>query len=223
VSAVGVRPMLKPEAVRDRLRHVRWIGGGSGAGKSTVAAGLAARFDLQLHHCETFAAHAARSNPVDDPLLHAFMAMTMDERWVSRTPSVMMATFHGHQGEGFDLIVEDLLALRDHPPVLVEGFPLLPRLVGPLLSAPEQAVWLIPTPQLRRAAFASRGSLWDIAGRTSDPTRALANLLARDELFTRQVAAEAAALQLNVIEVNGELSLAQLADRVADRLQLTIS
>jgi hypothetical protein len=39
--------------------------------------------------------HAARSNPVDDPLLHAFMAMTMDKRWVNRTPPVMMATFHG--------------------------------------------------------------------------------------------------------------------------------
>ena len=31
--------------------------------------------------------------------------------------TVMMATFHGHQGEGFDLIVEDLLALPDNPPV----------------------------------------------------------------------------------------------------------
>jgi hypothetical protein len=82
-------------------------------------------------------------------------------------------------------------------------------------------VWLFPTPQFRHAAFASRGSLWKIAGRTSDPTQALANLLARDELFTRQVAAEAAALQLNVIEVNGGLSVDQLADDVADRLQLT--
>ena len=81
-------------------------------------------------------------------------------------------------------------------------------------------MWLIPTPQFRHAAFASRGSPWRIAGCTSDPTRALPNLLARDELFTRQVAAEAAALQLNVIEVNGDLSVDQLADDVADRLQL---
>jgi hypothetical protein len=214
---------MEPEAVRDRLRHVRWIGGGSGAGKSTVAARLAARFNLQLHHCETFAAHAARSNPVDDPLLHAFVAMTMDQRWLLRSPAVMTATFHGHQGEGFDLVVEDLLALPDRPLVLVEGFRLLPRLVAPLLSAPQHAVWLIPTPHFRRAAFASRGSLWDIAGRTSDPTRALANILARDELFTKQVASEAATLQLNLIDVSRELTVDQLADRVADRLRLTTS
>jgi len=132
-----VRPWLDPGAVRDRLRHVRWIGGGSGAGKSTVATRLTARFKLQLLDCETFAAHAARSNPVDDPLLHAFVAMTMDERWLNRTPAVMTDTFHGHQGESFDLIVEDLIALPDEPLVVVEGFRLLPRLVAPLLSTPD--------------------------------------------------------------------------------------
>jgi hypothetical protein len=103
----------------------------------------------------------------------------------------------------------------------VEGFRLLPRLVAPLLSAPDHAVWLIPTPQVRRAAFVARGSLWDIAGRTGDPTRALANLLARGELFTQQIAAEAAAMQLNLIDVDSELSADQVADQVADRLQLT--
>jgi hypothetical protein len=214
-----VRPKLEPEAVRDRLRHVLWIGGGSGAGKSTTANRLAARFNVRVLHCETFAAHAARSNPVDDPLLYAFMAMTMDERWVNRTPLEMMATFHGHQGEGFDLIVEDLLTMPDHPPVLVEGFRILPR--PPLLSAPDQAVWLIPTPQFRCFAFEQRGSLWDIAGRTSDPSRALANWLAREELFTNLVAREAAALGLAAIKVDGSLSADELADRVAGRLKLT--
>jgi hypothetical protein len=186
-----------------------------------VASRLAAQFSLQLWHCETFAAHAARSNRVDDPLLHAFMAMGMDERWLHRTPSEMMVTFHGHQGEGFDLIVEDLLAMADDPPVLVEGFRLVPRLVAPLLSSPGHAVWLVPTPQFRRFAFERRGSLWDIAGRTSDPTRALANWLAREELFTELVTAEASALELHVIEVDRSLSADELTRRVAERLGLT--
>jgi len=215
-----VRPALDPDAARGMLRHVRWLGGGSGAGKSTVAARLGAKFDLRTVNCDTFAAHADRSNPVDDPLLHAFMAMTMDERWLDRSPQEMTDTFHGHQGEGFDLVVEDVLAIPPDRPVVVEGFRLLPRLVAPLLSAPGRAVWLIPTPQFRRAAFATRGSLWDIAGRTSDPPSALAKLLAREELFTDQVAAEAAALGLNVIGVNGDLSVAQLTDLVAERLGL---
>ncbi len=147
--------------------------------------------------------------------------MDMDQRWVHRTPQAMLGTFHGFQGEGFDLIVEDVLALPADQPVLVEGFRLLPRLVRPLLSAPSHAVWLIPTPQFRRAAFASRGSLWGIARRTSDPERALANLLARDELFTKEVAAEAAALQLTTIDVSSDLTVEELAARVAGCLGLT--
>jgi hypothetical protein len=146
--------------------------------------------------------------------------MDMDERWVNRPPSVMLKTFHGFQGEGFHLILEDLLALPEEPPILAEGYKLLPRLVSPLLSGPTQAVWLIPTPPFRRTAVAMRGSTWDIAGRTSDPERALANLLARDELYTDEVVKQAAALALRVIEVDGTLSLDDLTTRVAASLGL---
>jgi hypothetical protein len=53
--------------------------------------------------------------------MQAFMAMDMDERWRDRPPSVMLATFHAFQGEGFEMIVEDLLALPTEPPILAEG------------------------------------------------------------------------------------------------------
>ena len=61
----------------------------------------------------------------------------MDERRVNRTPEETMVTFHGHQGERVDLVVEDPLAVPDHPPVLVESLRLLPRLAAPLLSTPD--------------------------------------------------------------------------------------
>lgn len=44
-----------------------------------------------------------------------------------------------------------------------EGLRLLPRLVKPLPSGAGHVVWLLPTSGSRRAAFASRGSLWKIA------------------------------------------------------------
>jgi len=198
-----------------RLRHIRWIGGGSGAGKSTVSRQLAEKHGLRLYKCDAMqSSHTARSNPVDHPLLHAFLAMTMDERWVQRTPEEMFRTFHGHQGEGFELLLEDLLDMPTDQLILVEGFKLLPRLVAPLLSQPNQAVWLIATPQFRRAALESRGSLWSIAGRTSDPERALSNVLARDAIYTGEVFKEAAALHLNTIEIDGSFSVDELVARV---------
>ena len=41
------------------------------------------------------------------------------------------------------------------------------------------------------AALESRGALWDIAGKTGDPPRALENLLERDRMFTDRLRREA--------------------------------
>lgn len=211
---------MNRDELRERLWHVRFIGGGSGGGKSTVARHLAGTYGLQVYDAEQFSSYVPRTTPADAPLLHAFLAMDMDERWLNRSPQIMVETFHGFHGEQFDLVVEDLLALPKVPPILVEGFTLRPRLVAPLLSEPHQAVWLIPTPEFRRAAFDSRGSTWDIPNKTSDPERALTNLLARDELFTHQVFEEATALGLPIIRVDPSLRIDDLVNRVAAVLHL---
>ena len=178
-------------------------------------------YGLRLYRSDAMIqAHVGRSNPVDHPLLHAFLAMDMDERWLNRSPQTMLDTFHGFHGEGFELIVEDLLELPADPPILAEGFRLLPRLVAPLLSRSDQAVWLIPSPAFRRAAFEARDFTWEIPGKTSDPQRALENLLSRDRLFTQQVAAEAKDLRLTVIKVDVGLSPDALVARVRDALGL---
>jgi len=209
-------------ALRERLRHVYWLGGGSGAGKSTIARRLAARHGLRLYATDdAMADHARRSSAEEAPLLHRFLAMDMDERWVRRPADAMLRTFHWFQGEGFDLIVDDLLALPREPAILVEGFRLLPRLVAPLLAARSQAVWLLPTPQFREAVMRGRGeSASGFLARTTDPESALRNLLERDRLFTDALRAEAAQLELPVIDVDGVMPEEDLAARVAALLGL---
>jgi len=165
--------------------------------------------------------HASRSTPEDCPFLSEFAAMDMDERWVNRSPKTMLETFHWFRGEGFGLIVEDLLRLPGDTGVLVEGFRLLPRLVQPLLADPGHAVWLVPTPLFRRAALDSRGSLWEIARKTSDPKRALGNLLERDRMFTERLYDEATDLGLRVIKVDTTITEDELTERVAEALGLS--
>jgi len=143
--------------------------------------------------------------------------MDMDERWVKRSPTVMFETFPWFHGEGFDLILNDVLALQDQSPVLVEGFRLLPRLVAPFLTEPNQAVWLVPTTEFRQQAFQARGATW-FPHETSDPQRALANLLVRDDLFAREIVKEAADLKLRVIEVGVTMSTDELTSHVRDCL-----
>lgn len=54
----------------------------------------------------------------------------------------------------------------------------------------------------------------DIAGKTSDPTRALENLLRRDEMFTSLVEREAQARNLPVIEVREGMTVEDSVARV---------
>ncbi|QTE28603.1 nucleoside/nucleotide kinase family protein [Pengzhenrongella sicca] len=208
-------------ALRAQLRDVHWIGGGSGAGKSTVARRVAARYGLRLYVTDNVMSdHAGRSGSNDAPFLSEFLAMEMDERWVNRSPQTMLETFHWFQGEGFDGVIDDLLLLPAGPPVIAEGFRLLPRLVQPLLASPDHAVWLLPTPDFRRAAFSSRGSSLEIAGKTSDPAKALANLLERDRMFTDRLREEATSLRLLTIEVDTAMTEEDLTDRVAEAFGL---
>lgn len=191
-----------------RLTHVYWIGGGSGAGKSTVARRLADRHGWRLYSTDdAMPDHAARTTPDEAPFLHAFMAMDMDERWVNRPPRVMLETFHWFRGEGFGLIVEDLLRLPRRPCVVVEGFRLLPHLVRPLLADPDHAVWLLPTPDFRRAAFRSRAAPGEgFLSRTSDPERAGRNLAERDGLFTEHLREETERLGLRAVPVDAGMT-----------------
>jgi 2-phosphoglycerate kinase len=207
--------------LRERLRHVYWIGGGSGSGKSTIARRMAAKHGLHLYATDDMMSeHASRSTPADSPFLSEFETMDVDELWVNRSPETMLETFHWFRGEGFGLIVADILRLPAQPAVIAEGFRLLPHLVGPLLAVPSHAVWLLPTPDFRLAALDRRGTLWQTARETSDPDRALRNLLDRDRMFTERLYEEAKSLGLRVIEVDTTVTEDALAERVMGALEL---
>jgi hypothetical protein len=204
--------------LQEQLRHVYWIGGGSGAGKSTITRRIAAKHGLQVYATDdVMQDHSRRSTPECCPFLHEFMTMDMDERWVNRSPEVMFETFHWFRGEGFSMIIEDILRLPQEPGVIAEGFRLLPHLVKPLLAMHSHAVWLLPTPEFRQAVMGSRGGpKWSFLGKTSDPERALRNLLERDAMFTHRLYEEAMGLELKTIGVDTTMAEDDLARRVTE-------
>lgn len=204
------------------LTQVRWLGGGSGAGKTTVARLLAQRCRLRLYDTDAaIRRHGADPNS-ETPLLMDFVAGDMDERWLRRDAQKMLQTFPWFAGERFERIVEDLAALPAQMMTLAEGFRILPRLVAPLLQEPWQALWLLPTPEMRRRAFAQRPASMQFWRRTSDPNAALERLLERDALFTEQLAAEAAALNFPTIRVDGSAAADEVATAAAESLRLPV-
>jgi 2-phosphoglycerate kinase len=203
------------------LDHVRLVGGGTGAGKSTVTRRIAERFGLAIYSTDAATGvHSAKLSPTMAPLLEAFRRMSMDERWVRREPAEMYRTFPWFQGEGFDLLIEDLRSLPTTTITLVEGFRLLPHLARPHISQPHHAIWLIPTPRFRRAAFASRDRSDAFWLRTGDPERALENLLARDQMFTTVIAGDAERNEMKTLAVDGERTVEDTVSAVAKQFGL---
>lgn len=204
-----------------QLEHIYWIGGGSAAGKSTVARRIADAHGLRVYSTDdAMADHARRSSASDCPLLHQFMAMDIDERWVNRRPHIMLETFHWFRGEGFNFIIEDLLRLPREPGVIAEGFRLLPQFVK-LLAVPNRAVWLLPAPDFRQAVIDNRGGpAWSFLAKTSDPAKALRNLLERDRMFTDVLREATARLALPAIDVESTTSEDDLIRRVENLFEL---
>ena len=98
---------------------------------------------------------------------------------------------------------------------------MLPHLVRPLLHDPSRFVWLIPTPEFRLAAFESRGSKWSIPNKTSNPKRALSNLLERDRLFTERLQGMVETTGLPAVTVDGRLTEDALESCIAGKFGLS--
>jgi len=204
--------------------NVFWIGGGSGAGKSTVAQRIAELYGYEVYSTDqAMGNHASRGNPQEFPNLAAFMQMSMDERWVTRDPKTMLDTFHWFNGEGFAFIIEDLRRRPLDQKIIVEGFRLLPKLVKPYLHSVNNGIWLIPTPQFRQSAFETRGTLWEIPNKTSQPEKALENLLTRDALFTDKLQADASTNDCSMLTIDGSSNEDDVVSQVLTHFQLSTS
>jgi hypothetical protein len=206
-------------ALRAALAHVLWIGGPTDAGKTSVARTLAARHGLRAYHYDALdrleaPGHWARADAARHPHLHAARGRSREAAWVATTPAAMVAEWRRTTAERFALTLEDLLALPAAPPVVAEGYGLLPALVAPLLTSPRQAIWLVPSAAFRRASRARRGknALW---ADTSDPARARRNHLGRDVRIGRLVRAQTRRLGLTLLAVDGGRPPEAVADAVA--------
>jgi len=209
--------------MRERLGHVLWIGGGTGAGKSSVASALAERYGLGRYDYDWHDSrdHTERTRPDRHPHRAAFLAMSLDERWVLHTPREMADNAIGSFRDRFEMVIEDLLALPRDRAVVADGFGLLPELIHPLTASHHQAIFLLPTPEFRAVALERRG--WRTIDGTSDADRARANRLARDELLTEYVRQTAAGLGFATISVDGTRGLDEITAEVDRRFSPLLS
>jgi hypothetical protein len=132
------------------VRHVLWIGGPPGSGKTTVATRLARRHGLRWYNADTRTwTHRDRalSEGSDAAKRWEQWRYTMDPA----TPPAELFAMSLHRERG-PMVGDDLRALPKSPLVVAEG-----TVVSPALVADRgRAVWLLPTPELQERRLNER-------------------------------------------------------------------
>lgn len=168
-----------------------WIGGGQGAGKSTLAWQLSRARDLPLHRVDLWAYDHRARMPAGDSL---------DDE-LARGAESAAAAFESHSRLRLELILDDV-AQRDlgQVPAIVEGPQLLPSLAARL--PPGWGVWLLPDPARTRAVReARRASEAALGGRRADGGDRARLISDRDAILTGRLREDAARAGRAVIEV----------------------
>jgi 2-phosphoglycerate kinase len=204
-----------------RLDQVYWIGGSPCAGKSTVSQILATRFDLSLYRVDdALEDQMQRLDPLLHPALTNWLAAAWNERWMKPVETLVQEAIACYS-EHFTLILQDILALPNHKPIVVEGTALLPRLVAAVSHNRQRMIWLVPTAAFQRTHYTRRDWVQHVLAECDDPEAAFANWMERDGRFARWVAAETAALELALLEVDGTRSVEDNASEVASHFALS--
>jgi hypothetical protein len=196
-----------------------WIGGSPCAGKSSVAALLAARHELALVECDAGAdRRLARMAPARPPAFAELTDLGTCAR-LARPPRWQASREVSFYHEQFDFLLEEIPC---SPRVLVEGADLLPELLEGIDVPPRRAIWIVPTPEFQLSNYRRRDWVAPYLKDCVDPERALENWMRRDVLFAEHVRREAAARGGTVIVVDGSRTVTEIAGLVGDHFGLPV-
>jgi hypothetical protein len=202
------------KSIKDRLRHVYWLGGSPCSGKSTIATLIGQQSGVEVIHVDE--AVSTRFGPYEadrQPCMFRWTtqlasgAGTWDDLWMRPVDALLAEVFECY-AEQFDLLVSELISAPPRRAVLVEGNPLLPDRVVPLLSSSDHAMWLVADESFQRRVYPNRGAwVQQILSQCTDPDKALQNWMDRDVAFAASVVNQVRRQNGKLLAVDGSSGL----------------
>jgi hypothetical protein len=140
----------------EMLRHVLWIGGTPGSGKTAVATRLARRHGLRWYGSDTRTwRHRDRALRAGSAAARRWETMPPEQRWRTSPAEMLDMSLHAERGP---MVVDDLRGLPRSPLVVAEGTALPARAVSDGVADRARAVWLIPSDEVQHARLLERGT-----------------------------------------------------------------
>ncbi len=189
--------------LKKKYRHVLWLGGGTDCGKTTVAAKFAEKHHFQVYHYDRFDVLHHEQLAKTDSAVHRFLEMSHEERWIEQTPESLLARTLRSFDNRFPLVMQDLAEMDSDRPIIAEGFGFLPNLIAPLLSEPNQALFIVPSKKFKTASFNRRGKP-SFKNHVSDPQKGWHNLFTRDMLIVEEYQKQLLTEDDRLIEVDAQ-------------------
>lgn len=136
------------------LRHVLWLGGAPGSGKTTIALRLSRRHGLRIYGADTRTwEHRDRALRAGSATAARFEATPPAERALVAPEDLFAMSLHRERGP---MVVDDVARMARSPLVVAEGSVVPAGVVGSRLASPAQALWLLPTAELQQRRLAER-------------------------------------------------------------------
>lgn len=168
---------------------IYYLAGSPCCGKSTLARALSQRYGLTHVRCDDYEApfleRGERQGVEAVRQLAQRLRGSRDAMWL-RPPEALLRDELAYYEATFDWLME---ALEEAPaPVIAEGAALLPWRLAARGVPARQVICMTPTRRFQREQYARREWVAPFLAPCSDPERAFANWMDRDEQFARLVA-----------------------------------
>ncbi|MBN2046876.1 MAG: hypothetical protein JW750_03435 [Anaerolineaceae bacterium] len=165
--------------------NLYWLGGSPCGGKSSMSEFLRERFNLSVYKIDDQSdRHFTHMlDPEKHPAISEWMRSSWDQRWMQPVDDLLRFAIRAYT-EHFSILINEVLQLPKDQRWLIEGCPLMPKLIQPYLADAHHAFWVLAGNDFQRSHYSKREWIPMVLSECSQPEQAFNNWMDRDAAYS---------------------------------------